>query len=120
MEPSATFGGKLGGFNWKWGCNLKVGYYSVFNFDEFDPSGGKYGIAISFPDIPEAISCARTEAEGIEMARDVLQLCTIRKSPEELPEPTPLSQIELLKSEKAIFIEYDTQEVDLSKFTFYE
>lgn len=99
---------------------MKIGYYSIFNFDEFDPSGDKYGIAISFPDIPEAISCARTEAEGVEMAADVLQLCTIRKSPEELPASTPLKQIKLLKNEKAVFIEYDTQEVDLSKFTFFE
>lgn len=97
-----------------------IKYYAVFNYDEYDPTGKKYGISISFPDIPEAISSARTDEEAVEMALDVLQLCTIKRPNETLPPATPYRNIPLNVGERAVLITYDTKDVDLKKFTFFE
>ena len=44
-------------------------YYANFNYADDD-------ITVTFPDIPEAITCGQTTAEALEMAEDVL-LCAV-------------------------------------------
>lgn len=44
-------------------------YYANFNYADD-------GITVTFPDIPEAITCGQTTAEALEMAEDVL-LCAV-------------------------------------------
>ncbi|PNH20848.1 hypothetical protein B6K86_01945 [Lachnospiraceae bacterium] len=98
---------------------MKVAYYAVFNYDEYDPSEKKYGISILFPDIPAANTCARSEKEGLAMALDVLQLTLIDEDPTSYPQASPLEKISLKEHEKAILIQYDTKQIDSSKFKFF-
>lgn len=32
---------------------MQIGYYAMFNYDEYDPTEEKYSISILFPDVPE-------------------------------------------------------------------
>lgn len=98
---------------------MKISYYAIFNYDEYDKDEEKYGISITFPDIPAANTCARNNKEGIEMALEVLQLCLIETEEENLPVSTPVEKIPLGENEKAILIQYDTQNIDMSKFQFF-
>lgn len=59
------------------------------------------------------------------MALDVLQLSLLRDDgswPDEksLPVPTPLENVELGQHEKAVWISFETQDVDMSKFQFFQ
>lgn len=103
---------------------MDIEYYAIFNYDEYDSNGEKYGISISFPDIPEAVTCARNDKEGLNMASEVLQLVLIKDNgawPEmdSLPVSTPLDQIELGQNEKAILIKYKTQDINMKNFQFF-
>ena len=98
---------------------MRVSYYAVFNYDEYDKNEEKYGISITFPDIPEANTCARNYAEGADMALDVLQLCLIDSEIESYPTPSSIENIRLGKNEKAVLIQYDTDKIDISKFKFF-
>ena len=93
---------------------MRVSYYAVFNYDEYDKSEEKYGISITFPD-----TCARTYAEGVDMALDVLQLCLIDSEIESYPTQSSIENIRLGKNEKAVLIQYDTDKIDISKFKFF-
>ena len=98
---------------------MRVSYYAVFNYDEYDKSEEKYGISITFPDIPEANTCARNYAEGVDMALDVLKLCLIDSERKSCPKPSSIENIRLGKNEKAVLIQYDTDKIDISKFIFF-
>lgn len=103
---------------------MRICYYAIFDYSEYDESEEKYGISITFPDIPEANTCARNDNEALDMALDVLQLSLIRAdhswpSEKSLPKPTPLEQIELGQYERAVLIKFDTQDVDLKKFKLF-
>lgn len=103
---------------------MKIRYYAIFNYSEYEDSQGKYGISIRFPDIPEAVTCARDDKEGFSMALDVLQLSLLGDDgswPDEksLPVPTSLGNIVLEQNEKAVLIQFDTQDVDMSQFQFF-
>lgn len=99
---------------------MKIGYYAIFNYDEYDEEEEKYGISITFPDVPEANTCARNYNEGVDMALDILQLCLVETEQNCFPEPTPFEKIKLKEKEKAIFIQYETENIDLSKFKFFK
>ena len=105
--------------SWQDGGIMRVSYYSVFNYDEYDKNEEKYGISITFPDIPEANTCARNYAEGVDMALEVLQLCLIDSEIESYPTPSSIDNIMLCKYEKAVLIQYDTDKIDISKFKFF-
>lgn len=84
---------------------MDIEYYAIFNYDEYNRNEEKYGILITFPDIPEAVTCARNNKEGLNMALEVLQLVLIKgdgswPARDSLPVPTPLDQIELSQNEK--------------------
>lgn len=103
---------------------MDIKYYAVFNYDEYDSNQEKYGISITFPDIPEAVTCARNDKEGLDMALEVLQLVLIKDdgswpSENSLPIPTPLNKIKLKPNEKAVLIRYDTQDIDINEFHFF-
>ncbi|MBU3130494.1 hypothetical protein LGL55_22700 [Clostridium tagluense] len=95
---------------------MKIGYYAVFDYTEEET----YGISIYFPDIPECISCSKSEKEGFFMAKDVLELITTTMKVYELPKVTPLESIKLNDNEKAFFISFNTEDIDLSTFIFYD
>lgn len=99
---------------------MQIGYYAIFNYEEYDPKEEKYGISIFFPDVPECISCARSEEEGFIMAKDVLELVTAFYKVHELPKVSTLEEITLVENEKPFFIAYNTEELDVSKFTVFE
>lgn len=46
---------------------MNISYYAIFQYDDD-------GICISFPDIPPCLTCAENENEGVEMAREALDL----------------------------------------------
>lgn len=98
---------------------MDIEYYAIFNYDEYDSREEKYGISITFPDIPEANTCARNDSEGLTMALDVLQLCLVDKVQEHLPIPTPLDNIKLSDNERAVLIRYNKQDIDMSKIQFF-
>lgn len=64
----------------------------------------KDGINISFPDIPEAISCAETTEEAIKNAEEVLGLVLydMECDGKEIPKPTPFQDIKTNQDEKAV------------------
>ena len=100
---------------------MKISYYAVFNYREYDDNQEKYGISIYFPGIPIAYTCARNDEEGINMALDVLQLSLINDdgtwpAEDQLPKYTPLEQIKLKPYEKAVLIQFNTEDVDLNEF----
>lgn len=99
---------------------MKIGYYAVFDYNEYDKKEESYGIAISFPDIPSCLSSARSEKEGILMAQEALKLTTVNMLVYELPKMTRLEDISLKDNEKAFFISYNTEDIVLSEFTFYD
>ncbi|MBM6974971.1 hypothetical protein [Intestinimonas butyriciproducens] len=107
-----------------WGGYLEISYYAIFDYSECDGNAEKYSISITFPDIPEANTCARNDIEGLAMALEVLQLSLIENdgswpSQGNLPKATPLEQIKLGQHERAVLIRFETEDVDLSKFHFF-
>lgn len=46
---------------------MKIFYYAVFDYTEYDGNQEKYGIPITFPDVPEANTCARNDEEGLHI-----------------------------------------------------
>lgn len=104
---------------------MEISYYAIFNYKDYDKNEKKYGISITFPDVPEANSCARNEKEAVDMALEVLQLSLIGDDGHwlartALPRHTPIEEIRLHQCEKAVLVKIDTNEVDLSKFKFFE
>jgi len=99
---------------------MQIGYYAVFNYDEYDSKEEKYGISILFPDVPECNSCARSEGEGLIMAKEVLELVTAFYKVHELPKVSTLEEVALAENEKMYFISYFTEELDMSKFNVFE
>ncbi len=103
---------------------MRIAYYAIFNYDEYDKAEQKYGISITFPDVPAAISCARNDEEAVAMALEALQLTIIRNDAtwppkSELPTATKKENMKLNKNEKAVMIEFDTERVDLNQFHFF-
>lgn len=103
---------------------MRVSYYAIFNYDEYDKNEKKYGISITFPDVPAANTCARNNQEGLEMALEVLQLIFMNNNGKhtaarDMPPSTPPEQIKLEKNEKVFLITYNTDDIDPSEFQFY-
>lgn len=64
------------------------------------------GINIYFPDIEEAISCAKNTKEALKNAKEVLELTLYNREEEniEIPVPTPLEEIKCKENEKTVVI----------------
>ena len=65
---------------------MKISYYAVFEY-----AGD--GINITFPDIPEALTCAYSRKESIKMAKEVLELSLHKKRYSDLPKPIEKNKI---------------------------
>ncbi len=78
----------------------KYVYPAVFEYAED-------GISIFFPDLPGCLSCAKTDAEALHMAKDALggHMWTIEDFGGEIPEPTPLIDIQTGENQRAQLIE---------------
>ena len=72
-------------------------FVAIFDYE-------KGGINIRFPDLEEAISCASTTKEALKNAKEVLELVLFNREQEniEIPESTPLENINCKKNEKTV------------------
>ena len=63
-------------------------------------------INITFPDIPEAISCAKDVQEAVRNAEEVLQLCLKSriKDGELIPVATEIKDIHIEKKQKILIV----------------
>lgn len=59
------------------------------------------GVAVEFPDLPGCLTCADNVNEAMDMATEAmhLHLYFMEVDGDEIPEPTPLSEIQLGKNE---------------------
>lgn len=65
------------------------------------------GISIEFPDLPGCLSCADTDEEALDMAKEVLRLWlqNIEDNKEKIPKPTNNKNISLEDNQKIVLIE---------------
>ncbi len=68
--------------------NIKINYNAIFEYADD-------GINITFPDIEEAITCAFSKSQALEMSKEVLDLVLHGKTLLDLPKPTPKNQIKI-------------------------
>lgn len=70
------------------------------------------GYTVSFPDLPEAITCGDTLEQAIEMAKECLGLCldVRHENKEEIPEMTDPSTISCEKGSFVMMVEFDSIE----------
>ena len=76
---------------------MEFSYYAIFQYDVD-------GICISFPDVPSALTCADKEEEGINYAREVLELALHGLPEEKVPFSSPIEQIILRENQKMFLI----------------
>ncbi len=65
------------------------------------------GISISFPNLPGCFSCANSDEEAINMAKDALSLhlYSMEEDNDEIPEPIPINKISLDSKQVVVLIE---------------
>ena len=82
---------------------MKKDIYSYIAIVSFDDDG----ISIGFPDLDGCFTCAETEEEIFQMAKEVLGLhiWSMEQDEEPIPEPSNIKNIKLEKNETAILIE---------------
>lgn len=75
-------------------------YPAVFDYAED-------GISISFPDLPGCLPCADNVEEAVKNAKEamMLHLFGMEEDNEEIPEPTPISEIAPEKNQAIILID---------------
>ena len=78
----------------------KYSYISVVSFDDD-------GISINFPDLDGCFTCAETEDEIFQMAKEVLglHLWSMEQDGEIIPEPSHIKSIKLEENETAMLVE---------------
>ena len=78
----------------------KYNYISVISFDDD-------GISINFPDLDSCFTCAETEDEIFEMAKEVLglHLWSMEQDGEIIPEPSNIKNIKTEENETTMLIE---------------
>jgi predicted RNase H-like HicB family nuclease len=79
---------------------LNVSYYAIF---QYDPDG----LWVQFPDLPGCFSCGDNDEDAKRMAGEALQLYLEDIPKDMLPTPTDLSDISLVKNQKAVLISCD-------------
>ncbi len=65
------------------------------------------GISVEFPDLPGCLSCGDTDDDALYMAKDALELHLygLEKEGEPIPEPSPISSLNLEKNQFVALIE---------------
>jgi len=78
----------------------KYSYIAAISFDDD-------GISINFPDLDGCFTCAETEDEISQMAKEVLglHLWSMEQDNETIPEPSNIKNIKLEENEAAMLIE---------------
>ena len=78
----------------------KYSYIAVVSFDDD-------GISINFPDLDGCFTCAETEDEIFQMAKEVLglHLWSMEQDEEVIPEPSQIKNIKLEENETAMLVE---------------
>lgn len=82
---------------------MKKEYSKEYSFVAVLDFTGKH-IAITFPDLEEALSQADTVDQAIQRANEVLKLTIESRmdDEEDIPEPTPLDKVELKEGQRTI------------------
>lgn len=94
---------------------MQIGFYAIFDYTEYDT----YGISIYFPDLPQCISCSKTEEEGFVMAKEALELETITNVAI-IPADLKINEIEGIRSEgrkKEYSYIFSTMDMDLEHYS---
>jgi predicted RNase H-like HicB family nuclease len=75
-------------------------YPAVLEYD-------KDGISVSFPDFPSCLTCGNTEKEALKNAREALalHLYGMEQDQDQIPSPTPSSEIVLQRNQTITLIE---------------
>jgi len=78
----------------------KYSYIAVVSFDDD-------GISINFPDLDGCFTCAETETEVFQMAKEVLglHLWSMEQDGEFIPEPSNIKNIKPAENETAMLVE---------------
>lgn len=78
----------------------KYVYPAIFDYAED-------GISVSFPDLPGCLTCGKTDAEALHMAKDALggHMWTLEDFNEVIPEPTPLIDVATEPNQRSMLIE---------------
>lgn len=73
---------------------------AIFTQDEF-------GFSIEFPDLPGCFSCAENIEKALKSAKEAMQLHLygMEQDGDEIPEPTPIFEINTNSNQKAMLIE---------------
>lgn len=74
---------------------MKISYNAIFEYADD-------GINITFPDIPEAITCAYSKDESIKMAKEALELTLHKRLIHLLPISTPKNKITKVDNEEIV------------------
>lgn len=74
-------------------------YIAVFSFDSD-------GVSVEFPDLPGCLPCGQTQDEALHNAQEALglHLYGMEQDGEEIPSPTPISQMHLEENEVAVLV----------------
>lgn len=75
-------------------------YPAIFDYDDD-------GISISFPDLPGCLSCADSEEEALQMAKDAMRgwLLVSEEAGDEIAPPTPLKKICTEENQRCVLVE---------------
>lgn len=75
-------------------------YPAIFDYDDD-------GISISFPDLPGCLSCADSEEEALQMAKDAMRgwLLVSEEAGDEIAPPTPLKEICTEENQRCVLVE---------------
>lgn len=78
----------------------KYVYPAVFDYAED-------GISVSFPDLPGCLTCGKTDAEALHMAKDALggHMWTLEDIDENVPDPTTLVDVALETNQRVMLVE---------------
>lgn len=76
---------------------MKISYNAIFEYADD-------GINITFPDIPEAITCAYSKNEAIKMAKEALELSLHKRLLNHIPKSTPKNEILKIRNAEVVEI----------------
>lgn len=82
---------------------MKICYNAIFEF-------ARDGINVTFPDVPEAFTCAYSRDEAISMAQEVLDLVLHRRKFSELPKSTSRNDITVQNNMEVVSVSISMNE----------
>ncbi len=81
-------------------------YPAIFDYAED-------GISVSFPDLPNCITCGDNDEEAFHMAKDVLEgyLYLAEKDNELIPEPSSFQNLRTKQNQRLVLIEVNMKRI---------